>query len=118
MERRLCETAALFTTPGDVDGDNVDVALPPSRGVKDPISRVTHSVEVRFFTAKRVDRSRKEACATYLRQYSKQFAEAKAKEHQSWKENEVFDRADMRKYKPSSFCCGKTGFLSETRPSR
>ena len=43
------------------------------------------------WAAKLSNRSRKEATATDVRQYAKQFLEAKLLEYKSWKENEVFE---------------------------
>ena len=42
----------------------------------------------------------KEASQTELRQYSKQFAEAKKNEIDSWVENDVYDLVDIRKLSP------------------
>ena len=44
-----------------------------------------------------IGKKRKEATATDIRQFAKQFKDAKAAEWKSWLDNEVFDLVDMRK---------------------
>ena len=57
--------------------------------------------------AKKVVKGRKEATATDLRQYAEQFNEAKLKEYQSWKDNNVFELVDTRNIKVKSFITGR-----------
>ena len=57
-------------------------------------------------TKKRV-KGRKEATTTDLRMFAKQFKEAKAKEYQSWLENDVFELVDLRKVKARNFISGR-----------
>ena len=42
-----------------------------------------------------------------MRQYSKQFAEAKALEYQSWLDNQVFELVDLRRHPPRNFVTGR-----------
>ena len=58
-------------------------------------------------TAKRPDRSRKEATMTEKRQYFNDFANAKNAEYKSWVDNDVFEIADLRKTKCENFVRGR-----------
>ena len=63
-----------------------------------------------FYSMKRttlLNRKRKEASVTELRQYNKQFAEAKLNEVQSWIDQEVYELIDMRKIKCKNFVTGR-----------
>ena len=51
----------------------------------------------------------KEASHSELRQYSKQFADAKKNEIDSWAENDVYDLVDIRKLSPRDKCNFVTG---------
>ena len=51
--------------------------------------------------------ARKEATATDVRQYYKQFNEAKKSEIESWKENEVYELVDMRKIQCRNYVTGR-----------
>ena len=53
------------------------------------------------------NRSRKEATATDMRMYAKQFAEAKAAECKSWKDNQVYTLVDTRKIKCKNWVTGR-----------
>ena len=53
------------------------------------------------------NRARKEATATDLRQFAKQFADAKKAEFESWRQNQVFDLIDMRKAQPRNYVSGR-----------
>ena len=57
--------------------------------------------------AKKKAKARKEATTTDLRQYAKQFLQAKKDEYVSWQKNEVFELVDMRKHKPRNFVTGR-----------
>ena len=52
-------------------------------------------------------RARREASAREVREYYKQFAEAKQLEYKSWVDNDVFDLIDMRKFKPRNDVTGR-----------
>ena len=58
-------------------------------------------------SAKRPDRSRKEATTTEVRQFSKDFAKAKQDEYKSWVDNDVFELVDLRKVKCKNFVRGR-----------
>ena len=53
------------------------------------------------------NRGRKEATATDLRMFLKQFKEAKGAEIISWKDNEVYDLVDLRKVKCHNWVTGR-----------
>ena len=53
------------------------------------------------------NRARKEATATDLRNFAKQFAEAKKAEYESWRQNQVFELVDMRKTHPRNYVTGR-----------
>ena len=92
-EAKVCSNTASFTFPmiADeiVDVNDVFVAT------KSPMSK------------KKQLKARKEATASDLRQYSKQFRVAKIEEYKSWQQNEVFELVDMRKHKPRNFVTGR-----------
>ena len=90
-EERICSNTASFTIP--MNGDQIiDV----------------HDVHVAAGGPnKRKLKARKEATASDLRQYTKQFRQAKTDEYASWKKNEVFELVDMRKHKPRNFVTGR-----------
>jgi hypothetical protein len=52
-------------------------------------------------------KARKEASVTDLRNYAKQFREAKLLEYESWKENEVFELVDTRKQHCRTWVTGR-----------
>ena len=52
-------------------------------------------------------RARKEASAQEVREYYKQFAEAKHLKYKSCVDNEVFDLIDMRKVEPKNYVTGR-----------
>ena len=54
-----------------------------------------------------LDRKRKEASVADLRQYQRQFSEAKAAECQSWIDNEVYELIDIRKHKCKNYVTGR-----------
>ena len=58
-------------------------------------------------SAKRPDRSRKEATATDIKQFYKDFAKAKQDEYKSWVDNDVFELVDLRKVKCKNFVRGR-----------
>ena len=62
---------------------------------------------VKSAKAKRKPKSRKEATTTDLRQYQKEFIEAKTTEHQSWIDNDVFDLVDMRRNHVRNYVTGR-----------
>ena len=77
---------------------------------KDLANLTTDDKGTRVLTAlaaKKVVKGRKEATATDLRQYAKQFNEAKLKKYQSWKDNNVFELVDTRKIKVKNFITGR-----------
>ena len=57
--------------------------------------------------AKMRSRARKKHQLKKVREYYKQFAEAKHLEYRSWVDNEVFDLIDMRKAKPRNCVTGQ-----------
>ena len=52
-------------------------------------------------------KAQKEANATDLRNFSKQFKEAKLLEYESWKENEVFELVDTRNVHCNNWVTGR-----------
>ena len=67
---------------------------------------VAVSANTRAKTAARAN-GRKEATATDVRMFRKQFAEAKQAECKSWKANEVYTLVDLRKVKCKNFVTGR-----------
>ena len=92
-EAKVCSNTASFTFPMIADElvDVNEVFLT----TKAPMSK------------KKQLKARKEASASDLRQYSKQFRQAKLDEYKSWQQNEVFELVDMRKHKPRNFVTGR-----------
>ena len=92
-EAKVCSNTASFTFPmlADelVDVNDVWIASKTSLSKKKQL------------------KARKEATATDLRQYAKQFKQAKIEEYKSWEHNEVFELVDMRKHKPKNFVTGR-----------
>jgi hypothetical protein len=122
ISRVLTQTAS-FSFPQGADGplnvDETELQEPHATFIVSKFSRV-ESADLAKFTledkgmqplsalaAKKVVKGRKEATATDLRQYSKQFLDAKIKEYQSWKDNEVFELVDTRKIKVKNFITGR-----------
>jgi hypothetical protein len=89
-EEKTCSNTCSFTFPM-LDGQLVDVEL---------VFKAAH-------VAKKKAKARKEATTTDLRQYAKQFLQAKKDEYVSWQKNEVFELVDMRKHKPRNFVTGR-----------
>ena len=92
-EAKVCSNTASFTFPMIaeelIDINNVYVASKTNLSKRKQL------------------KARKEASATDLRQYSKQFRQAKLDEYKSWQQNEVFELVDMRKHKPRNFVTGR-----------
>ena len=87
-ETKIVANAASLTVPQAEGNEHIDAE---SLYMQDPLLRTD------VWASKLSNRPRKEATATDTRQYAKRFLEAKIQEHQSWKENEVFDLVDARK---------------------
>ena len=122
ISRVLTQTAS-FSFPQGADGplnaDEAELHEPHANFFVSKFSRVETADLAKLtsedkgtqllsaLAAKKVVKGRKEATATDLRQYSKQFLEAKLKEYQSWKDNEVFELVDTRKIKVKNFITGR-----------
>ena len=52
-------------------------------------------------------KARAEATKTDIRQFSKQFHQAKLDEMKSWKDNEVYELVDTRKFQPKNYVTGR-----------
>ena len=52
-------------------------------------------------------KARAEATKTDIRQFSKQFHQAKLEEMKSWKDNEVYELVDTRKFQPKNCVAGR-----------
>ena len=58
-------------------------------------------------TSALIGKKRKEATATEIKAYQKQFLEAKQLERKSWLDNEVFDLVDTRKIQVRNWVSGR-----------
>ena len=85
-EDKILANTASFTCPVYYGGD--------------PITHVT-------LATKSVNRARKEATQTDLRQYSKQLKEAKIKEYESGRSHDVFDLVDTREFPAKNYVIGR-----------
>ena len=103
--------SVVNTIDGPVNLDSIDLELSQNKGDAFIIANFAPEQEEAALvaTAKKVTRkikTRKEASQTEIRQYAKQFLEAKKLEYLSWKTNEVFELVDLRKIKARNFVTG------------
>ena len=95
---RPMDVGTLTTTPRIVDkyldtsnSDEENELEAPSSAPPDEQADLEQCMRVvKSAKAKRKPKSRKVATTTDLRQYQKEFIEAKTTEHQSWIDNDVF----------------------------
>ena len=97
-EAKMLANAASFTVPQAEGNEHSDAAAFLQQ---EPLLRKD------VWAAKLSNRSRKEATATDVRQYAKQFLEAKLQERQSWKKHDVFDLAETGKVPAKSYVTGR-----------
>ena len=67
----------------------------------------TYNASMKSTKVKKNMRARAEATNTDLRYYAKQFQHAKIDDMKSWKDNDVFDLVDLRKFPPNNFVTGR-----------
>jgi hypothetical protein len=103
---KMCPNTASFTIPQLFDEviDIRNVMQPPHSLVEVSSSFTTTAA---FAAKSKVNRARKEATTTDLRNYAKQFREAKKAEYESWLKNDVFDLIDVRKQPSRNLVTGR-----------
>jgi len=97
---------ASFTVPQLFD-EVIDV-----RSVMQPLHSLVMegsslAISAAFAAKSKVNRARKEATTTDLRNYAKQFREAKKAEYEGWLKNDVFDLIDVRKQPSRNLVTGR-----------
>ena len=93
--QRVCANTASFTVPTLADCP-IDVKTVSSSTTCSPDAAYVATARSAGAKKKQL-KARKEASITDLRQYGKQFTEAKKAEYESRKQNQVFELVDMRK---------------------
>ena len=71
------------------------------------VAKLHFGAHFRSSTSALIGKKRKEATATEIRAYQKQFLEAKQLECKSWLDNEVFDLVDTRKIQVRNWVTGR-----------
>ena len=110
---RILAVTSSFSRPTGVDGPlmwdhlNGETSVEVWYGESEEAETTETALAVGKAKPKRKVKARKEATKTELRQYSKQFLEAKHAEYKSWVENEVFELVDLRKVKARNFVTGR-----------
>jgi len=102
----MFSNTASFTVPQLFDEviDIRDIMQPPHSLV---VSSSSFTTPAAFAAKSKVNRARKEATTTDLRNYAKQFREAKKAEYESWLKNDVFDLIDLRKQPSRKLVTGR-----------
>ena len=101
----VCANTASFTAPTLADCP-IDVMTVSSSTTCSPDAAYVATARSAGAKKKQL-KARKAASITDLRQYGKQFTEAKKAEYESWKQDEVFELVDMRKCSPKNFVTGR-----------
>jgi hypothetical protein len=109
--RRVCAVASSFSTPllREEEVDVCQLRTPHCllASSSDATEAAYAATRGKPRTRAQLNRARKEATTTDLRMYSKQFAQAKQLEYESWKGNEVFDLVDLRCTPCKNFVTGR-----------
>ena len=128
-EQKICANTGSFTVPRDIEGNPVLLGRVKGTFNSSPRCGVSHQkytdqnhvdqlckhmtdddrALLVLYSSKQalIGKKRKEATATEIRAYQKQFLEAKQLECKSWLDNEVFDLVDTRKIQVRNWVTGR-----------